>query len=75
VNAQGAVVEVIEVSLLRQRLVNYFVVAKCPWCRRGHVHGAGRPDEDPRDSEGERMSHCAAGGTYRLQWNGTEIAP
>jgi hypothetical protein len=65
VTAQAAVVEV-EATLLREQFVDYFVVAQCPFCSRRHAHGA---------VEGERVSHCAAAGTYRLRWNGMEIEP
>jgi hypothetical protein len=70
--AAAAVVEV-EVALMRGQWVNYFVVAQCPWCGRSHVHGAGRLDQDPRAFVGTRVSHCAAGKTYRLRWGGTEV--
>jgi hypothetical protein len=60
----AAAVPEVEATLLRGQFTDYFVVEKCPFCQRRHIHGA---------VEGTRVSHCAAGGTYRLRWDGKEM--
>jgi hypothetical protein len=36
----------------------YLLVIQCPFCGRGHTHGAGLPHEDPRDYAYHRWAHC-----------------
>lgn len=44
--------------LKRTPTVNIWVVPKCPYCGKEHVHGAGAPNEDPRQFLGHRVAHC-----------------
>ena len=61
----------LEVALLRGGAINQFVGTKCPFCAKCHYHGAGRYGENPRDYEGNRVSHCVGGDgegrAYRLR--------
>ena len=50
---------------------------QCPYCGQRHVHGAGRPSEDPKNFLGHRSAHCighrkANSEGYMLTWNGEE---
>ena len=51
-------IPIVPVTVERTRTVHLLHVAACPYCGRPHVHGGGLPDEDPRDFEGHRASHC-----------------
>jgi hypothetical protein len=50
----------------------YFLVAKCPFCRKGHVHTAGPCGGNPREHVGLRTAICGRG-EYILHWNGASI--
>jgi hypothetical protein len=51
----------------------YFLVAKCPFCKKGHVHTADpREGCNPREHEGLRTSICGLG-EYILHWDGRSI--
>lgn len=39
------------------------IAVRCPHCRRTHHHGGG---SGPVPDLGDRVPHCAAGGSYRL---------
>lgn len=51
-------IPIVPVRVKRTRDVNLLYLATCPYCGRQHVHGGGRPDQNPRDFEGHRLSHC-----------------
>ena len=36
----------------------FWVVEKCPYCRKEHLHEAGSQEEDPRSFLGHRQSLC-----------------
>ena len=67
-------------TLHRGKQCNQWVVKRCPLCRQKHFHGAGAPDQDPRDFLGHRVGHCSGrwrpaahvvGGGYVLVEGGT----
>jgi hypothetical protein len=49
----------------------HWLIARCPYCKKRHTHGA---DVPARDSLGLRHSHCTPGGQYRLQADMTDAA-
>ena len=51
-------IPIVPVTVERTRTVHLLHVAACPYCGRPHVHGGGRPDQNPRDFEGYRAAHC-----------------
>ncbi len=51
-------IPIVPVTIVRHRKGNLLHVASCPYCGRPHVHGGGRGDQDPRDFQGHRVSHC-----------------
>ena len=43
----------------RSRQCWLLVIPRCPFCGRGHQHGGGPLDEDPRRYLSGRVPHCA----------------
>ena len=49
---------VVPVTVARGERGNYLVVHACPYCGEKHVHGGGRPNEDPHEYAFHRVQHC-----------------
>ncbi|BBO76919.1 hypothetical protein DSCW_43360 [Desulfosarcina widdelii] len=47
--------------LKESETVRQWIVPRCPWCGKRHVHGAGRIEDNPLDYLGHRTAHCHDG--------------
>ena len=46
------------VTLEKGYTCNLWILESCPYCGDRHIHGAGRPDKNPRTLLSHRVSHC-----------------
>ena len=43
-----------------------WVIRRCPFCRKRHLHGGGGLEDDPRTFLGPQRAHCLDDGRYEL---------
>ncbi len=51
-------IPVVPVTVERTRMLHLLHLAACPYCGQPHIHGGGLADQDPREFEGHRITHC-----------------